>query len=829
MAYSAGIFFADYVNGVDTARANLVPSAYANNGSGLVRVTVGGLGTPAIVTDAVVDIAGTTGAVYNGAWKVTVINSTTIDLQGSTYSVNPAAKGTCIPRGGDSWANAWKTLTTGASAARIAPGDTIRMAKSPNPTNLGGNGSWTNGPIPAALSSPTSDTSTPIVMTMAGHTFVAGDVAQVVGHTANVGTNGANGYWIVGTVAGNTFQLLGTTPLAGNGSGGTVKKINAKAVILAGASAALTLQVDRCEVAWSGANGVTPTRVGIATDCKSGDGCVQITAPAAPATGTLYGYSAFTATNYTTIQNLTFWVKNEAAVLATHWTLCLCSGADGTGVVGTVALPAIPSTGYWVPLNIALTGVGDLSAVQSIALISGSVAPTASKYLRLDNIVGTTTAGLNMQSLISKNSAPQGGTEPWLGIQSILPLPLQTKTLVLLDNGVNTLANAGRGYTGTTESAPAYIRETIKTVLAAGDYDYVQISNKNGTASAPITYAGGYNTATGSSDGETIFDGLSGKGYGLYGSSHFCGWSHLVVVRYQIGFGLLNGIRQNVTMVTGNNCVQLGLFFAPSNLSTFVTIQANNNANGGIQLGSTGNSALTTVTANNNINSGIATQTGVNRWVGVTAQNNSGYGMEVGGSNSSSIYALTTVGNVLGGVSNAYGITYLFGASIAETPKFGGAIAYGDSHLFSQDHGGLQNHIIYTDGGTITTLATTRVGGTGIMWRFAPGATRLATYPLGLSVAKVAVVADKAVTVTLNFKKSDATNIAAQIIVKGGQLAGVAADVTALCPSDVTWDLVSMTPFTPTVAGVIEVQVQAWYVGGVATVDIDDITITQAA
>ena len=84
----------------NVAGTDLIPSAYADNGSTLVRVTVGSLGTtPAIATGSIVDIAGTTSAVYDGAWTVTVINSTTVDLQGSTYSVNPAAKGTLIGRG----------------------------------------------------------------------------------------------------------------------------------------------------------------------------------------------------------------------------------------------------------------------------------------------------------------------------------------------------------------------------------------------------------------------------------------------------------------------------------------------------------------------------------------------------------------------------------------------------------------------------------------------------------------------------------------------------------------------------------------------------------
>lgn len=45
---------------------------------------------------------------------------------------------------GSSWALAWKTITSGATAARIAPGDIIRIAKSPDPTSLGMTATWTN-------------------------------------------------------------------------------------------------------------------------------------------------------------------------------------------------------------------------------------------------------------------------------------------------------------------------------------------------------------------------------------------------------------------------------------------------------------------------------------------------------------------------------------------------------------------------------------------------------------------------------------------------------------------------------------------------------------
>jgi hypothetical protein len=64
---------------------NIAVSGAANNGSGLVRLTVSS--TAAWATGEIKEVAsvgGTTEA--NGTWTITVINGTTIDLQGSTYA-----------------------------------------------------------------------------------------------------------------------------------------------------------------------------------------------------------------------------------------------------------------------------------------------------------------------------------------------------------------------------------------------------------------------------------------------------------------------------------------------------------------------------------------------------------------------------------------------------------------------------------------------------------------------------------------------------------------------------------------------------------------------
>ncbi len=54
---------------------------------------------------------------------------------------------------GTTFANRWKTITSGATAARIAPGDVIRVMASPDPTSLGQAAQWTNGSDTVTLTS----------------------------------------------------------------------------------------------------------------------------------------------------------------------------------------------------------------------------------------------------------------------------------------------------------------------------------------------------------------------------------------------------------------------------------------------------------------------------------------------------------------------------------------------------------------------------------------------------------------------------------------------------------------------------------------------------
>ena len=89
------------------------------------------------------------------------------------------------------------------------------------------------------------------------------------------------------------------------------------------------------------------------------------------------------------------------------------------------------------------------------------------------------------------------------------------------------------------------------------------------------------------------------------------------------------------------------------------------------------------------------------------------------------------------------------------------------------------------------------------------------------------MAANALVTVKCWFYKSSAAGITAKLVCKGGQISGVASNVEATA-ADVlaTWEELTIT-FTPTEAGVVEIE--AWAYGGTAeSVYVDDMTITQA-
>lgn len=669
---------------------------------------------------------------------------------------------------GSDWANAWKTITNGATAARIAPGDIIRIAKSPAPTSIG-NVTWTN--------------------------------------------------------------LSKTVTLA----------------------SAQNLTIDLCETIWTGAGDTTITLLATTSDGKEGSYCMKLTVDSSPSASILQAFFATGELDLSSYQKISFWIKNSGVISEDDWIVNLCSDVAGETVVDSFLVPAIPSTARWVPLILTKVGGGNLGAsIQSIAIYSGSGIPLASKYIYVDDFIACKTAGLNLQSLISKNTLEQGGTEGWYGIQSI------NGVTVLLDNDTNTKAGVGRGYSGATETVDTYIRETTKTDLAVYGTTLVQEVVDSGILGSNIEFQGGYDTTSGNQTGETFFDGLNGNGVGLkLASKSYITLNYLNFSRYDYGVYLNDSHNNTITTINNlnnnddgiyfvsshnntittinnvNNNDGRGIYFLTSNNNTIITItNANNNNYNGVYLNVSNNNTITTIINVNNNDAGVYLYVSNNNTITtITNANNNngnyGSGINFERSSNNTITTITTSSNATSGIILTLGRNYIINAVIGEAIKVTGFTAYANDKVFINNIGGYSN--IWTDYGNIVSQDAT-AGGTGLEWKLSPtNVGRNVYYPLALSIAKIAVLADKLVTVKAYFKKSHATDIGAQLVCRGGQIAGVATDVTATAPSDTARNEVTIT-FTPTEVGVVEIEAWAYWLANLAdeNVIIDDMTITQA-
>ncbi len=901
MAYTNAVFHIDYDGlsggtlGSDAVRAT--QNVTCSNSGGLVNVN-------SVAHGQVTGAIGTLAAVSNntGAWKITVVDADNFTLDTSVWSAMGDATGTWVPFGGMNWADAWATVTNGATAARIAPGDEIRIAKSPAPVSVG-NADWADGPLPATQTITSSTNATPIVVTRVAHGYATGDILQITGHTTN--TN-ANGVWKIIAINADTYSLTGSVGNGVGGATGTSRKINNRVVYL---DTAQTADVDRCETAWTVQNTSTVTTT---TTCKEGQAALSLT-KASYVANTRYAYKALAgATDYSGYQKISFWWRNSIAQLATHWTICLCSDAAGVTVVDTFVVPAMPSTARYGCFTVARNGGGNLGAsIQSVAIYSGSVAPTNANIVFADNIIACTASGLNLQSLISKNSAEQGGTETWYGIQSIVG------RFVMLDTETNTTptTTTARGYSGTTENCATYKRETTKTTMASSSAAGVHTVNDSGTlAGGNITFSGGWDPVSGLQDSETIFDGQNGNGVGVFLSTkNFVTIDMLGCVRFNHGIQVASSPNNRLETLCGlNNNTTYGLYFNSSHHDEMEFLAAANcNGNYGVAFeSSSADSDLGTLQAlNGNGTDGLLFSPAGGNTIGeANAANNAGVGIRaISSSRNNHINGGVLSGNFVAAVGVTNGCSIFLRDVTMTGTEYSTSSTFDDSRVYSNNHNLTGYDKIFTDGGTITSEATTFAGRQGKAWRLAvTSANRASNYPLDFPIAKIAVAAkivstinatptaggtgytlgdvlylldtapahgasvtvtgvsggvvtavalasggtdyttgtgkataggtgtgctveitaveDQEVTIEVLAKKTHATNIVGRLVVRGGQIAGVAADVTDTLANDTTEQTLSIA-FTPTEGGVVELEAWAEYSASTGDVLVGPITV----
>lgn len=467
---------------------------------------------------------------------------------------------------GLSFANRWKTMTSGATAARIAPGDTIRIMGSPDPTSLGIGATWTGEKMRGTGTITGATNATPIVCTLSSHGYTTGDTVVISGAAGNTA---ANGVWEVNVLTSSTFQLVGST---GNGtwtSGGTIRKINNRVVRL---NSALTQNIASVGVgstgslrnAWISNDAVNISILRQTSPVKEHYFSDQITIGAGYVTGTAAYYTLPTTLDLSGYEQISFWIYQSSGTVgaAGACSLVLCSDTVGTVEVNTINIPQLGRTAYWHPITVNV-GAALSSSVSSIAFKVNT--DNGAQTFLLNNIIACKAASspdsLTLTSLVGKGTTG----ETWYGIQSI------NGTRVILDDQVNSSPSSTiAGYfpmtgVGITENVTTYKRETIKTVYATSASTQVQRFTDSGTAGNLIRYEGGWDRTDMSTQTlETWFDGSNGNGYGIYNSGQdYVSLNRVAAVRYYDNFYFTGSIlgMEIPYIPASNNAFNSGISF----------------------------------------------------------------------------------------------------------------------------------------------------------------------------------------------------------------------------------------------------------------------------
>lgn len=770
---------------------------------------------------------------------------------------------------GLSFANRWKTLTLGATAARIAPGDTIRIMASPAPTSLGINGTWTSLAQQGTWSITSSTNATPIVITRASHGLSTGDTVVVTGHGIN--TN-ANGTWTVTQISSSTFSLDGSVGNGVGGGSGTFRKVNGMIVTLASALTENLASTGNGRTAWTASANVTATLS--TSDYKEGYSSDSIAIAAGFTTGLAAYKATGSALNLSGYQQVSFWIKQTSGTLgaAGQTTLRLCSDTAGVTTVDTISIPALGALNVWNCVTVNTWG--NLGAsIQSVALYVAT--DSGAQTFLLSNIIACKAASsadsITLSSLIGKNDGQ------WFSIMSI------NGTRVFLGAPASYLpTSTGFGaYYGTTEAITTYKREAVDRGAMAASTTADNAINDSGTSGNIITFSGGWNrTDMTTQTDETWLRSQNGNGFGLTVYRTFIEIEKLNFINYNTGI-IGNATSSDLTFSNisfagcGTGFQAIGVYYSVTSLITamctlgfydnsrhsvftdmtmigggaangiaqligsnnvYDTVNVYNLSTNCISFGNTANSLAMDCRLDNltiiGCPSGLVS---VLIYAALRLKGDSWTLTCTAGGTAIQCYTtsdvvvsnVTSSGHGQGIGLNGYGDITAIDCTITDTTPTSHNIANVSSAIYTQNLNASGHSLITLTGGLAGSTTAERHTASGVAWYLSPtSASRTATFPLPLSLGKILCAASALVTVKVWLRRTN-TSLTIGLVCKGGQIAGVASDVrTNMTAAANTWEEVTIT-FTPSAAGFVEITAEA-YGGTTYTGYVDDMTITQA-
>lgn len=732
---------------------------------------------------------------------------------------------------GLSFANRWKTMTSGATAARIAAGDTIRIMGSPAPTSLGVNGTWTSSTLQGTKTISGATNASPIVITCTGHGYSTGDTVVIASILGNLE---ANGTWEITVIDTNTFSLNGSTGSGAWTSGGSARLRTNTRVALASPVTQNIASTGGGRSAWTAATVDVTTSLST-TSFKEHRYSDSLIIAAAFTTGKVGHYTLPSTLNLSGYQQVSLWLYFGTSVpSAGTLELRLCSDATGDVTVNTISLPSTAATTSWMPVTVD-TGAALGASISSISLWCNSdISTTLTCTVQLNNIIAckapSAPDSLSLTSLIGKNTAG----ETFWAIQSI------NGTRVMLDYISSTFPNnsSNRGYYGTSETVTTYKRETIKLGPAATSTATLQSVNDSGVSGSPITFSGGWDrTAMTTQNLETWLDGLIGNGYAIVNATQaWINLEKLACVRFNYGYQ--HNTSTTTARIGGNaqfvalNHNSVGIYVNSVVRGSWTVDYAVANSSTICTQGSPCSNGQLTVTRAYANNGGINLSPSSTFVVkDSTFLANGGPAITVNNGGGNIFRNITTGANVTSSFNLAETGSDLFAYDclLQDTTEVTFTSTHADGALRSTNHDQVSgNSLTILNGGTISSAVDQRHTASGVSWKMSPTSTTryLSATPLILPLAKIACAANSLVTVKA-WMYRDNIGLTMQLTCKGGQIAGVSADVTtAMTAAAATWEEVTIS-FTPTATGVVQITAEA-YGGTTFNGWVDDMTITQA-
>lgn len=692
---------------------------------------------------------------------------------------------------GLSFANRWKTINNGATAARIAPGDVIRIMASPDPTDTGINGTFTNLSPNITLSSAlnvlvtncdTAWTASPNVTTAANTTTYRTATGSASFAFAGAFTTGLAAYFALGgaqdysAYQGLTFWVRTNTTLS---AGVLSLRLCSDAV---GVTTVNTIAIPALPVA----NAWVPVYVDTAGALGASIQSIALYADTDPGTATVLidNISTVKATGADNLNLTSLIGKNTTGE---HW--WAIRSINGTAVVLDNAPGSASATtpeGY-----VGTSETIDLYKRETtkVTMASGSAQPIQDSGTS-GNVI-TFSCGWNRTDM----STQTGRTyfDGQCGTGSGLDYNLQT--FVSVDKFY-----AVRYATGLL-CGPADCALTEGGAIACNTVGF-----SVGTAASRFS-AGTITVTQGIANGAS----LTGPAFvctslEVYGSGES---SSTAVVLYG------RGIKIGTLKIKNTSSTALSLAQFVTNNVTIDTLECTDTPTGINQLLPIQDLRIKALTLASLSGTAFTCFGGYNfRIDGLTITNcGTALLLPSGFTNTEVIVGnMTTSGNTtvisattFGGVMKVAASSFGEGSPLS----FSGSDYSSGRIVFQNYNGTSDDHRTYystgTNGATVFADSTTRHVENGLSWKFTvQNATFVnANFPVTFPIARIAVKAATEYQAAIWTQRTH-TGAVGTFRCRGGQLAGIPNDVTASSGAAVdTWEQLVLT-FTPTITGVID-------------------------